>query len=219
MFKSLVDSPSDIDFINKVKSSHNIAELTEKLGFKWKNCGENSRKKIRERMRKLNVNFKDNKDIKIKKINLNNSGRIGITKAKGDISECAISLLFLEKGIPVSKPFGDNCPYDLIIDYKNKLYKVQVKTLHLLYENKTLSSKIITSTIGLDKKRIYRKYKPEEVDIFAFYCMETKESCFCLYNELLGKENVYFCRTKINNNPHKKYIGDYNIERLFLKLS
>lgn len=49
----------------------------------------------------------------------------------GDISEQKFVLYCLEHNIPISKPIGNNLPYDFIIDYNNKLYKIQVKTAHI----------------------------------------------------------------------------------------
>lgn len=55
------------------------------------------------------------------------------TKSIGDIAEINITAKFLEQGIPVSIPYGDNCPYDLIIDVDGLLLKVQIK--HGKYKN------------------------------------------------------------------------------------
>ncbi|WQZ19198.1 hypothetical protein HNGLIVSP_CDS0115 [Escherichia phage 241] len=34
-----------------------------------------------------------------------------------------------EQGLTVSQPFGDNAPYDFVLDIEGRLYKVQCKTL------------------------------------------------------------------------------------------
>lgn len=46
----------------------------------------------------------------------------------GDITEQKFVLYCLEKEIPISKPVGNNLPYDFIIEYNNQLLKIQVKT-------------------------------------------------------------------------------------------
>ena len=58
------------------------------------------------------------------------------TKQIGDIGVLAVIKKCIENDIDVSIPFGDNCSYDLIIDHKNTLYKVQVKTTEHVKENK-----------------------------------------------------------------------------------
>lgn len=47
---------------------------------------------------------------------------------KGCLSEQKIILKSLEKGFSVSKPLLPDSSYDLILDYKNKLNKVQIKS-------------------------------------------------------------------------------------------
>lgn len=42
----------------------------------------------------------------------------------GDISEQKFILYCLKREIPISKPIGNNLPYDFIIDYNNNLYKI-----------------------------------------------------------------------------------------------
>jgi hypothetical protein len=49
-------------------------------------------------------------------------------KAKGDVSEAAILTHLLKSGKSVSIPWGDNQPYDLIVDNGDMLLRVQCKT-------------------------------------------------------------------------------------------
>lgn len=45
-------------------------------------------------------------------------------KRTGDIGEMSlVAELLRHRNILVSKPIGDNCPYDLIIDVNGKMYK------------------------------------------------------------------------------------------------
>lgn len=46
----------------------------------------------------------------------------------GNITEQKFILYCLEKNIPICTPIGNNLPYDFIIEYNNKLLKIQVKT-------------------------------------------------------------------------------------------
>lgn len=50
------------------------------------------------------------------------------TKATGDVSEAYVLMAFVRAGYLVSRPFGENQRYDLIIDDGVKLRRVQVKT-------------------------------------------------------------------------------------------
>lgn len=46
----------------------------------------------------------------------------------GTITEQKFILYCLENEIPISQPIGNNLPYDFIIEFNNKLLKIQVKT-------------------------------------------------------------------------------------------
>lgn len=48
----------------------------------------------------------------------------------GDISEQKFILHCLMNQVPISKPIGNNLPYDYIIEYNNQLLKIQVKTAY-----------------------------------------------------------------------------------------
>ena len=50
------------------------------------------------------------------------------TKLKRDIAEQAVVLYALRKGWGVSIPVGDRLSYDLILDVKGVLFKIQVKS-------------------------------------------------------------------------------------------
>lgn len=59
----------------------------------------------------------------------------------GDISEQRFVLHCMQNDVPICKPVGNNLPYDFIIEYNNKLLKVQVKTA---YKNNGVVSDIWT---------------------------------------------------------------------------
>lgn len=43
-------------------------------------------------------------------------------------------LSFLKKGLKVFRPVFEDCPYDLVVEMNDKLYKIQVKSSHWLDE-------------------------------------------------------------------------------------
>jgi hypothetical protein len=92
------------------------------------------------------------------------------TNIKGDIGELSIMREFLKLDYWCSKPFGDDCPYDLIVDNKNgELKRVQIKYV-TPNENNTLRVKLFSET-GIS----YR----ETVDWIAVYNSES-EKCYLL---------------------------------------
>lgn len=49
------------------------------------------------------------------------------TKYVGNLTELQCITRFYELGFPVSIPYGDSEKYDMIVDIKNKLYRLQCK--------------------------------------------------------------------------------------------
>jgi len=83
---------------------------------------------------------------------------MGLTNIKGDIAELAVAKRFLELGYWVSLPFGDDAPYDLIIDKNGVFKRVQVK--YIKPYNDTIKFRMLSNS-GRD----YRK----TVDIMVGY--------------------------------------------------
>jgi len=90
------------------------------------------------------------------------------SKNIGELTEATILLEFLKQNISVSLPWGDNQSYDMIIDYKNKLYKIQCKTGRLSDDDTFLM--IPFRSTHSNKNQTYTKYYSEKnVDFFATY--------------------------------------------------
>ena len=110
------------------------------------------------------------------------------TKTQGIIGEAQVLAKFESLGIPVSIPFGDNLPYDMIIDIKGKLYKIQVKTSTQSKEGKT--------TFEIKKNRINTQnnyinyYNKNEVDYYALYAINRQEFYLVPFEEA-GNSSIY----------------------------
>ena len=89
------------------------------------------------------------------------------SKDKGNIGEALAIAKFVELGIQVSIPFGDNARYDLIADFNGKLNKIQVKYCNCLSENDSLSCRCCSSTYHT-KYGANHSYK-DDVDYMCFY--------------------------------------------------
>lgn len=103
------------------------------------------------------------------------------TKQIGNLTELQCITALYELGCSISIPFGNSDKYDFIIDYKNKLYKVQCKYAHEIIDNG------IVVAIQFDanwhshnsEKNIRNKYKNNEVDYFSTYY---KGVCYLIPN-------------------------------------
>lgn len=138
----------------------------------------------------------------------------------GDIGEAIAISEFTKKGCIISKPLSSNARYDLIVEYNNKLYRVQVKTTNTIREE--------TKMVFATKTTNYNKgswksigYTSDDIDIFFLYCL--KNNWCGLY---FGEENGDFIkeitiRTELPKNNQSKKIrlaDDYAFENQFLKL-
>jgi len=89
------------------------------------------------------------------------------TNRKGDIAELAVAKKFLELGCWVSLPFGDDAPYDLIVDNGKHFIKVQVK--HLKPRNNSIHFKL-NSDAGKPYKETVDMmvgYNPDDGKLYA----------------------------------------------------
>jgi len=130
------------------------------------------------------------------------------TNERSNISLGIIIVALLKKGIKVLLPFSSTEKYDLVIDYKGKLSRVQVKTAWLS------EGKIIFNAHSMHSRtRIKRKYLPEEVDFFAIYSPDLDKVYVMPLSEV--KSNMPYLRIEQPKNGYKKnirYAKDYSID-------
>jgi len=106
------------------------------------------------------------------------------TKMVGDIAEAALIFFSLKRGWAISKPFGENQKYDLIIEKNNELLRVQCKSAKL-NENGRIVVPLYTIESGNhNKKATKRAYKTDEIDAFGIYCPDTDECYLITKNDL-----------------------------------
>jgi len=117
------------------------------------------------------------------------------TNIKGDIGELSIMREFLKLDYWCSKPFGDDCPYDLIVDNKNgQLKRVQIKYVTPDDKN-TLRVKFFSET-GISYK--------ETVDWIAVYNSDS-EKCYLIDLEKfdVNVRSLFLRLEKPKNNQSK----------------
>lgn len=85
---------------------------------------------------------------------------------KGTITQQKVALSCLEQGLAVSVPIGDKQRYDLIIDYNNNLYRLQVKTAEKGRHPDTFKFSCRSIVSAKNGNKIH-KYSAEEIDFFA----------------------------------------------------
>jgi len=93
------------------------------------------------------------------------------TKQKGDVSELRIVAKLIEQGYTVSMPWGENAPYDLILDCGKDLIKVQIKTGRVKDGVIHFNNYAVTHNTKTTKSK---KYNTDDVQMFAIYVPETQ---------------------------------------------
>lgn len=111
------------------------------------------------------------------------------TNQKGDVAELAVAKKFLELGYWVSIPFGDDAPYDLIVDLSGELKRVQVK--HIKPRKGTLRFRLLA-----DSGKPYK----ETTDLIAGYNPEDGKVYVINPNDFNAKRMVTLKLNKPKNN-------------------
>lgn len=104
-------------------------------------------------------------------------------KTTGEISEAYIMAELMANGYTVSKTFGDNQRYDMIVeDASGKLLRVQCKTARL--KDGVIIFMTCSNSGGLG-----RKTYEGQIDVFAAWCVETKR-CYFVPIDICGRSTL-----------------------------
>ena len=140
------------------------------------------------------------------------------TKKIGNLTELRCATRLYELGCAVSLPFGNSERYDLIIDWDNKLYKVQVKHAQPLSENgEVYAIKFKTVWIGHNNNGYTtHKYTSEDANYFAtFY----KGECYLVpQNECSNEKTLRIIPPKNGQRKGISFLDDYKAEEVLRKL-
>jgi len=90
------------------------------------------------------------------------------TKLKADIAESAVVTELLRRGFKVLRPLGDRLPYDLGIDIKGKLIRIQVKSAW--FNKKDKCYVVDARRTKTNRRRMLRKhYGKDDFDFAIIY--------------------------------------------------
>jgi PD-(D/E)XK endonuclease len=113
------------------------------------------------------------------------------TSDKGNLSELKVITSYIEAGFAVSIPFG-GVPYDLIVDTRAALLKIQVKTRRLR------NGWILFPTMrfsGHSGKG--HRYNPGEIDLFAIYCPDNEQVYIMSHHQSLTEGRIRCSDTEL----------------------
>lgn len=132
------------------------------------------------------------------------------TKKLGNLTELQCITRLYEIGCGVSIPFGNSEKYDAIIEYNNKLYKIQIKHGNLKQDELGEDDYIIIrctwqghNYTGYSK----HQYTAEEIDFFATYY---NGECYLIpQSECSNDKTLRIKRPKNNQVKGINFLKDY----------
>lgn len=128
------------------------------------------------------------------------------TKDKGDFAEIEAIRFFKQNGYSVSIPFGDNDPYDLIIESPNKnLYRIQVRysAFNEEYVKVRLTSTSRYTQTTLDFQRVEAFVIFDSKDFYIVPTSQIANKCALHLRKLPAKNNqkekIHLAENFLNN--------------------
>jgi len=106
------------------------------------------------------------------------------TDQKGAIAEAAIACAAIKLGVGVFKPLSDGERYDLILDLRPQLVRVQCKTA---VRRGSVLAIPCYSTRRSPRGFLKRSYSSAEIDAIAAYCADLDRCFFIPFDEIPGR--------------------------------
>jgi PD-(D/E)XK endonuclease len=139
------------------------------------------------------------------------------THQRGSVAEAAIALAALRAGFGVLKPLNDGERYDLVLDLRTRLVRVQCKAA-------TQQGEVIVVRCRSGRRTrhgvVMRQDTSDEIDAFAAYCEEF-DRCFFLPIERFDRRTAISLRLGQPRNNQKlrvNWADDYDLESMPLHL-
>lgn len=135
------------------------------------------------------------------------------SKRIGNIGEAKVLAKFVEMGIPIYIPFGDDEKADLIAEFDGKLNKIQVKTSIKLKNGCSIFDLTSSTAHRTNGKR--RKYLNSEIDYFALYSLDRdKIYLMKVPDNPMSAITIRFEDTKSGMKSRVNYESDFLIENV-----
>jgi hypothetical protein len=104
---------------------------------------------------------------------------MGATKRKGNLAEIEVIRHAIQLGHRVSLPYGEDAPYDLVVERNGRLEKVQCKFVQS-------DGRVIVVRCRSTNGWATKKYSPADVDWIATFD-STTQRCYFVPSSLLGE--------------------------------
>jgi hypothetical protein len=126
-------------------------------------------------------------------------------KLKGDIAEAVFTAECVKRGWIISKPFGDNCRYDAILDRGYGLEKIQIKSSTFSKERGVIQAATRRIYNNKTKGQICNTYTKDEIDAFVIYSPELEKLYFVPIEEQENKKYINL-RVSFKENTKSPFI-------------
>ena len=123
-------------------------------------------------------------------------------KNQGDNAELRFMLLNHELGYVISKPFGDNAKYDLIVDTGSDLERIQVKSTRRKEISSGMDCYNCLVCSGVDSKQ---QYTEKDIDYIAIYVIPENAWYKIPIKEIKGKTVKLYPHRTSQRNTYEKY--------------
>ncbi len=139
------------------------------------------------------------------------------SKSKGNIAEAVFTAECLKREWVVSKPFGDNCRYDAILDRGNGLERIQIKSSTFSSTKGVIQAATRRIYNNQTKGSICNSYSREDIDAFVIYSPELDK---LYYIPIVEQENKKYINLRVSsslrkeitpNNPSIRWAKDYEL--------
>ena len=135
------------------------------------------------------------------------------TKQKGLLTELQCQTYFTKLGYNVSIPLGEDCRYDMIVDIKGKLLRIQVKTCQIRPTGIEFSTRSTQNNSQIIKSNIYNI---DEVDYFATFWND--KMYLIKIDDCQSTSRTLLFQKKIQNQGDVYFIEDYEAEKTLYRL-
>jgi hypothetical protein len=119
-------------------------------------------------------------------------------KRQGEWAEVCFIAAAMRRGLVVSRPYGDSAHYDLLVDSRGRLSRVQVKSVRIAHKN----AYRISCGRGMKYKR---SYSSEEADFIAAYVIPHDTWYIIPVHEIFPRKTIRVCPQQPSTRLLEKY--------------
>lgn len=135
------------------------------------------------------------------------------TNEKGNLGEVRVLCEFVKNGVQCYLPYGDGSGVDLVAEFNGKLNRIQIKTTQGLNKAGAMEWKV-TRQEGFHGHRA--TYSLDQIDYFAFYCIETDIVCLVPFTSDFPNSSLAI---RLDNYQGKRlntmrFASDYSVEKI-----